>query len=637
MAYPETAVKNNNELGQIELELKPELKRAGIVESYILRKNNIEICLNHIYNGIKIIFTVNRKNWNENHVVLQNELTQKGVSSEYITLLCDVLDYNYDTILSLSLESEKRLTENDIEFITETMKKEAPFDIVSIKQLFYGMASAFTRCPIHHSVNSRKTGAGKTHDLTLVSGYFPKKYVIALAGMSDKALFHRHDVNVIVDEDTGNTIPLQPMIDNLEHRIDDLEEKKQKENNTQNKNKKENKRQIQKLKSEIQELYNKSQKLITLDNKIFLFLDTAQEGLFNTLMSMISQDSDDQLYEFTDKSGVGKLGSKVNRLRGTPTIFNTQDRYPQDSRQVRYQEKNRRLIHVIPDTSTQKIHTAMGLIGQRYGLVSQEYDIQVVNSADKERAKEIVSDLVDKLTDHSRILGPKESGVKICFAKSIAFGVHKGQDIGEWGMTVMDRMMRYLTIITKVNMDSRPKIVDTQTGKFYPVSTFGDLKETLQLMGMASSMIRPYIAYWYNTVFLPAFRELSDEPNKVTKKIIDRDGVEREIVIMQETEIGLTTKKLAQRTHEIMKIPINVRSLREQFLYPLSNMEIMNMTKSVINKNENLCSPVEDSIFSLFEDDKDLRLKIVDDRLFPTKNVLEGEFRTIVKQDDKGG
>jgi hypothetical protein len=26
----------------------------------------------------------------------------------------------------------------------------------------------------------------------------------------------------------------------------------------------------------------------------------------------------------TDKSGAGKLGSKVNRLRGTPAIFNTQ-------------------------------------------------------------------------------------------------------------------------------------------------------------------------------------------------------------------------------------------------------------------------------------------------------------------------
>ena len=200
--------------------------------------------------------------------------------------------------------SDIKVTTEDIKFVLDTMKKEAPYDIVSIKQLFFRMASAFTKCPIHHSVNSRKTGAGKTHDLTLVSGYFPKKYVIALAGMSDKALFHRHGVNVIVDENTGNTMPVQPIIDDLKSKIEELEEK----------NEKENKKQIQKLKSEIQELNDKSQKLIELDNKIFLFLDTAQEGLFNTLMSMISQDSNDQLYEFTDKSGVGKLGSKINRL-----------------------------------------------------------------------------------------------------------------------------------------------------------------------------------------------------------------------------------------------------------------------------------------------------------------------------------
>jgi hypothetical protein len=41
-------------------------------------------------------------------------------------------------------------------------------------------------------------------------------------------------------------------------------------------------------------------------------------------------------------------------------------------------------------------------------------------------------------------------------------------------------------------MDSRPKIEDTQTGRFYPISTFEDLKETLELMRMASSMVRPY-------------------------------------------------------------------------------------------------------------------------------------------------
>jgi hypothetical protein len=508
------------------------------------------------------------------------------------------------------------------------MAKEAPYDIVSIKQLFFGMASAFTKRPIHHSVNSRKTGAGKTHDLTLVSGYFPKNHVIALVGMSDKALFHRNGVDVIVDENTGNTILVQPLIDDFKIKIEELEEK----NEQDVQKRKENKLELQRLKSQLQNLRDKSQKLIELDNTIFLFLDTAQEGLFNTLMSLISQDSDDQLYEFTDKSGVGKLGSKINRLRGTPTIFNTQ--VIDDTRQVRYQEKNRRLIHVIPDTSTKKIHTAMDLIAQRYGLVGEEYDTQVVDSADKERAREIVSILVDKLIDHSNLLRPKESGVKICFAKSIAHGIHRGQDVEEWAMTIMDRTMGYLAIITKVNMDSRPRIVDTETGKFYPISTFEDLKEALQLMRMASSMVRPYIANWYNTVFLPAFKELPDEPNKLTKEVIDRDGQKQEITVMRENDIGLTSKELAQATHEIMNIPISSEKVREQYVYPLLNMGIINKTKSVINKSENLYSPVEESLFSLFDEDKDFRLKIPDYRLYPTKSLLEQEFR---KPPARGG
>jgi hypothetical protein len=410
-------------------------------------------------------------------------------------------------------EAQQQVTAEQIDFVINTMKKEAPYDLVSIKQLFFGMASAFTKTPIHHSVTSRKSGAGKTHDLTLVSGYFPKKYVIALAGMSDKALFHRRGVDVIVDEDTGNTILAQPLIDDIKTKIEVLEEANMDEQDKQKR--KQNRIELQTLKSKLQALRDKSQKLIELDNTIFLFLDTAQEGLFNTLMSMISQDTaEDQLYEFTDKSGVGKLGSKVNRLRGTPTVFNTQ--VLDDTRQTRFQEKNRRLVHVIPDTSTKKIHAAMHLIGQRYGLLDEEYDTEVVDSADKDRAKEIVSLIVEKLIDHSKYFGPKNSGIKLPFFESVEHGIHKGKDVEEWPMTIMDRTMRYLAIITKVHMDCRPKIVDTTTGGFYPIATFEDLKETLELMAMASSMVRPYIAYWYNKVFLPAFKDLPSEPNKIT-------------------------------------------------------------------------------------------------------------------------
>jgi hypothetical protein len=149
-----------------------------------------------------------------------------------------------------SLATEIKITNEDLKFVIDTMKKEAPSDLVSIKQLLYGMASAFTKCPIHHSVNSRKTGAGKTHDLTLVSSYFPKKYVIVLAGMSDKALFHRHGINVIVDENTGNTMPVQPIIEDLKSKIENLQGDKKK-----------NKKEIEKYQYEIEELNAKSQKV----------------------------------------------------------------------------------------------------------------------------------------------------------------------------------------------------------------------------------------------------------------------------------------------------------------------------------------------------------------------------------------
>ena len=49
-------------------------------------------------------------------------------------------------------------------------------------------------------------------------------------------------------------------------------------------------------------------------------------------------------------------------------------------------------------------------------------------------------------------------------------------------MTVMKRILHYLAIVTKVNMDERPRIVNTETGAFYPISTFEDVKETWELM-----------------------------------------------------------------------------------------------------------------------------------------------------------
>jgi hypothetical protein len=60
------------------------------------------------------------------------------------------------------LANEIKLTSDDISFIINTIKKEAEHDEISIKQLFYGMASASTKVPIPHIVYSKDPGAGKS-------------------------------------------------------------------------------------------------------------------------------------------------------------------------------------------------------------------------------------------------------------------------------------------------------------------------------------------------------------------------------------------------------------------------------------------------------------------------------------------
>jgi ATP-dependent DNA helicase DinG len=105
-------------------------------------------------------------------------------------------------------------------------------------------------------------------------------------------------------------------------------------------------------------------------------------------MSLISQDTQrDQKYTFAEKSSSGPLRTRVNRLRGMPVLFTT--RVIDDTRALRFDEKNRRFINVTPDTSSSKIRAANKLIGLKCGSLPQEYDDLVVSRSDRERCKRI--------------------------------------------------------------------------------------------------------------------------------------------------------------------------------------------------------------------------------------------------------
>jgi hypothetical protein len=535
------------------------------------------------------------------------------------------------------LANEIKLTVEDINFIISTIRKEAEHDEISIKQLFYGMASASTKVPIPHIVYSKDPGAGKSYLLELVSSYFPTKYVIVLSGMSNKALLHREGVLVSKNKDSEKLEPITPIIEALESEAEELdgqiraEQLKQQTPPSSFKDKdliRQNKQRLNEINIEIKDIKSNASKLIDLSNQIILCLDTPQDSVYDALMSLISQDtSRDQQYSFVEKSDSGKIGTKNNIIRGMPVLFSTQ--VIDDSRSERFAEKNRRFVNVTPDTSTRKIGTAKGIIGLRYGSLPEEYDESVVSRDDRDRVKHLVNVLLAKLRQHSKDLQSKDSGVKIPFVKAVSDSIPNTK---VWNMTIVERMMKYITIIAKVNMDFRPKLVNEQTGQIYPIATFEDLKGALKLMERGANSVRPYIANWFNDVFIPAFKALDGKPNEDT---IEQDGS----IIIKERHVGLTTEQLADKTKEVYGgSKPSSKELLEKYLYPLLNQGIVNYTASLINRKFNIFFPVEEvNITSIFKDPDNPKLNVSSPDIFPSKNVLKEEFRILSKRYSNEG
>jgi hypothetical protein len=525
----------------------------------------------------------------------------------------------------LQLVKEK-LTPEQIAFVKETMKKKAPYDGIAINQLLYGMFSAFTKIPIPHNVNSKDAGAGKSYLLNLVGGHFPSRYVLPMVGISDKAIFHRPGPMVIeqYNDESGKVevVPITPIVRELELEKEEIERQKQTGY----------KQRVKEIESEIQDINEKAEKLIDLNNQIIIGLDTPQDSLFDTIMALMSQDfPGDQKYEFVDKSSSGKMGRRVNRLRGMPVLFTS--RVIDDTRAARFSEKNRRFINVNPVTSSKKIHTANNLIGLTYGSLPEEYD-KLVSTQDTERCKHIIEIIVAKLKHHSTYLKPKESGILIPFHNAISQCIPASEN-QVWSMTVTDRTFKYLSINTKINMDCRPRIVDTKTGQFWPIATFEDFKETLLLMEVAASGVRPYIANWFNDVFVPAFKDLDGKPNELKG---DYDNV-----IIKEKHVGVTTEQLSEKTkHVYGGIKPSSQDLLNKYLYPLINQGIVDKVPSEINRKYNLFYPVEattggSNIFALFQDPDDIRLKAPSPNAYPTKNIIEDYIRTSLDCYSKEG
>src|SRR5215203_2602374 len=86
-----------------------------------------------------------------------------------------------------------------IKFVLDTALKEARKEERLTNQLLVTMLSAYSNNPINLLINA-PSGVGKNYVINTVASLFPDYDILSLAGMTDKALFHRPGALVVKNQ-----------------------------------------------------------------------------------------------------------------------------------------------------------------------------------------------------------------------------------------------------------------------------------------------------------------------------------------------------------------------------------------------------------------------------------------------------
>ncbi len=109
--------------------------------------------------------------------------------------------------------------QDTIKFVLDTALKEAKREDRLTKQLLITMLSAYSNNPINLLINA-PSGVGKNYVINKVASLFPEYDIISLAGMTDKALFHRSGTLVIKNELNGEYESIEGAIEEIKSEIE---------------------------------------------------------------------------------------------------------------------------------------------------------------------------------------------------------------------------------------------------------------------------------------------------------------------------------------------------------------------------------------------------------------------------------
>ena len=467
---------------------------------------------------------------------------------------------------------------NPITFCIDVILKEAKEEDRVVKQIYYAMLSAYTNNPVNLAINS-PSGEGKTYVILKVGDLFPQQDIMFLAGMTDKALFHRGGTLVVKNE-SGEYESIDDM---LEQIVSDVEDKEQERVNTKDKNLKQGlQSQIENLEKEKRELLKDAKKLIDLSHKVLVFLDSPRPELFNALMPLLSHDKYEVEYEFVDTNN--GIKTKTNVLRGWPAVIFAQA--IDYSHYIRYPEIQRRFIITNPKMDKSKYEQAVDLILDKFGLPDFAYQTKVVSDSDKEKVRQIILGIREKIQDICHTIEPGKNNVIIPFNELLKRILRKEKASD---MTYANRFGAILSLLAIINIDKRPRLVSRREGslilQIIPFALFEDLREATYLLEYANG-VRPYILEWYNDVFLATYNDKTVVDSKINNR-----GEE-----IAEKRKALTSRELIDKITEIYNKKISTKQLLQTYITPLINENYIDSSDSELDRRAHVYFPVLENI-----------------------------------------
>lgn len=517
-----------------------------------------------------------------------------------------------------------------LQFSIDVVLKEAKEESRLVKQIIYTMISAYTNNPFNLAINS-PSGEGKTWVIQKVGEKFPEEDIMYIAGMTEKALFHRSGT-LVIGKGNGEFEPIDERVSEIDV---DIDEKMLEISKTQDAIViKALKSEIKSLEEEKKGLFKDAKKLIDLSHKILVFLDSPSLGLFNALMPLLSHDRYKVEYEFVDTHN--GIKTKGNILRGWPAVIFAQA--IDYSHYQRYPEIQRRFIITNPKMSVEKYSQAVDLIGDRYGLPDFAYQAKVVSDSDKLKVQELIRGIKEKLSDVCNGVEPGKNNVIIPFYEILTKSLPKEK---AFDMTIANRFFSYLSLLPLIHISKRPWLfvrkLENVTFQTMPLALFEDLKETIFLMQYADG-VRPYVLEWFYEVFQTTFNEKTEKDSKMVYK-----GKEK--VEIFESKLALTTEDLVNKTYEVYSKTYTKKQILESYINPLINQGYIDKVESELDHRACIFYPLINTIKNkkLFDSgqanniSQESKVVVKDTTIYPDNKYVTSKIRAVLGYSAKQG